>query len=705
MLASTALAFSQVGPKSITGGLTSCAQIDATGLNTVAINVAGTWTGTIQPQGALLGQAAFSLLVTPAASVTPQATITANGAFVVGVSGLSLFQVCGNTVTGTATVYLNGSSAFFSPGGSSGGGSTNAGLVISSSGITPPSPLATAACPTGEAPFMYGLNTSGNYQDLASWDTAGAPPTPIGQVTFCWPFIYNDTGTSVHTNRAFSVIHYAGNGGLINSTSNDDSAIMGILDNLGAGQNFHQLLTFYGENVLSGTPTFGGHAGGEVSTSVYRGNHTITASAITGGGGFYVYSGQFEHDGSAVMPSSTGVYHAYLTSNGGSGNMGNTQVSGYDCGGGFAGTETNWWATCYSAAPAAPLWPGISGLANVGYFSANYGTGASDYDLYMAGVNATGTAAGFNALTGPTTLGALAHAAAGMQLDIQGGGVIQTQTDTTTGNLNDVTLGTILNPGATKTGNVNMLLLNQTSSMTQAMSGRLRGININFQPQSTGLISRTEALNVGNFSSGTNNFGLSIGVLVDTETLTTGGTDAENDGIRVQTGAGGTGGTITNDYGVQVPAPSTAGTMTHHYGLWFGDQSTNTASRNPDGWAIFDSANSKWQVGRLSSVTNCAANGSAANPSVVTCGAATAGAFTCATNASTGTCTVNTTSITANSEVFIQPTAASAGLTCNATADAPTGPRFASLSAGTSFTINLGSFTTTAECFKYWIVN
>jgi len=109
------------------------------------------------------------------------------------------------------------------------------------------------------------------------------------------------------------------------------------------------------------------------------------------------------------------------------------------------------------------------------------------------------------------------------------------------------------------------------------------------------------------------------------------------------------------------------------------------------------------------STTNCAAAGSAANPSVAACTAAPSGSFSCATNASTGTCQVNTTIVTANSRIFVMPSAAEGtnlSVTCNTSSDTGlTAPRLASKSAGASFTINLGTFTTNPLCFNYWIVN
>ena len=107
--------------------------------------------------------------------------------------------------------------------------------------------------------------------------------------------------------------------------------------------------------------------------------------------------------------------------------------------------------------------------------------------------------------------------------------------------------------------------------------------------------------------------------------------------------------------------------------------------------------------------TKCAANGSGASPSAVACSTFHAGSFSCATNASTATCVVSTSAVTANSAVFVQPSSAAGSLlsvTCNTTSDTGlVSPRLASISAGTSFTINLGAFSANPLCFNYIIVN
>ena len=97
--------------KSITS--TQCASIGVDpSVAVIGIQVTGTWTGTLQPQGVIQGQAPFNVLVTPSNSQTTQGTVTGNGAYFALVAGYSDFLLCGNTVaSGTANVFLNISQA------------------------------------------------------------------------------------------------------------------------------------------------------------------------------------------------------------------------------------------------------------------------------------------------------------------------------------------------------------------------------------------------------------------------------------------------------------------------------------------------------------------------------------------------------------------------------------------------------------------
>lgn len=89
---------------------------------------------------------------------------------------------------------------------------------------------------------------------------------------------------------------------------------------------------------------------------------------------------------------------------------------------------------------------------------------------------------------------------------------------------------------------------------------------------------------------------------------------------------------------------------------------------------------------------NCIKSGTVANPSVVSCSSASAGIIYCNALASTHTCIVDTTAVTANSEIFITPNAADGAVlskTCSTTLTFGTAPILAAKAAATSFTINM----------------
>jgi len=106
--------------------------------------------------------------------------------------------------------------------------------------------------------------------------------------------------------------------------------------------------------------------------------------------------------------------------------------------------------------------------------------------------------------------------------------------------------------------------------------------------------------------------------------------------------------------------------------------------------------------------SNCQVKGTAASPSAVACGAAPAGAFTCDPAATGATCVVSTTAVTANSEITVQQVTYLNTLltvTCNTASVLPSGPLVTAISAGTSFTISLGTVMTNPGCFVYTIDN
>lgn len=141
MVALVASAFGQQFP--VTGTITGsqCKNLSVANRGTVAIQITGSWSGTIQPQVQLGSGGYVNWFVYPA-STTSQTTITANGVYQSNVAGFDNFQICGNTVTGTAAVQINASAqtARVQGGGGGGGGggipSNNAGQALVGTGGT-----------------------------------------------------------------------------------------------------------------------------------------------------------------------------------------------------------------------------------------------------------------------------------------------------------------------------------------------------------------------------------------------------------------------------------------------------------------------------------------------------------------------------------------------------------------------------------------
>lgn len=126
---------------------------------------------------------------------------------------------------------------------------------------------------------------------------------------------------------------------------------------------------------------------------------------------------------------------------------------------------------------------------------------------------------------------------------------------------------------------------------------------------------------------------------------------------------------------------------------------------------VFDANTGDVKAQSFSSNSNCAGVGTAASPSVASCGAATAGHFSCATNATGATCQVNTTAVTAASEIFVfesdtSATGTALGVTCNTSTNVlPASMILASQTASTGFVINLGTVTTNPACFSFHVIN
>lgn len=135
----------------------------------------------------------------------------------------------------------------------------------------------------------------------------------------------------------------------------------------------------------------------------------------------------------------------------------------------------------------------------------------------------------------------------------------------------------------------------------------------------------------------------------------------------------------------------------------FGFSGTTITAQLADG-----TAGGTFSASNYATVVNCAAVGTAANPSVASCTSATAGSVSCATGATT--CTVNTTGVTANSEIFISQredttTGTRLGVTCNVTPSTVNANAITAVVAGTSFSFALTAPVTNPDCFSYHIIN
>jgi len=120
------------------------------------------------------------------------------------------------------------------------------------------------------------------------------------------------------------------------------------------------------------------------------------------------------------------------------------------------------------------------------------------------------------------------------------------------------------------------------------------------------------------------------------------------------------------------------------------------------------SGNPAFQANSYQSKTNCSGVGTAANPSVASCTSAVFGSVSCST-ASGGNCQVNTTAVSASSQILVTQTANTTtgtrlGVTCNTTRSTLT-PIVTASTAGTSFTFTITAPTTNPACFDYLVFN
>jgi lysophospholipase L1-like esterase len=267
--------------------------IDALGdKSTVGIQVTGTWTGTLQPQVSLQGQAAANSQVVPSTSTTPQSTITGNGVFYANVGGAGQFCILGNTVaSGTATIFLNASKGVNASTLSFGGGSIASGTVGQPAVFTTGTAL-------GSTPFVV-QNTPGSFAGYLHNATNGN----IARIGLIGDSVTQGAGTTLYINQwaqrmmrsLQTQFGYAGSGFQSPYSSAgywNISAGCVTVNNLGPWQNvgttFNALYQCTGN---ANTATIGGGASGKIygdTLKVYYATFTDTGSgftvAVDGGG-------------------------------------------------------------------------------------------------------------------------------------------------------------------------------------------------------------------------------------------------------------------------------------------------------------------------------------------------------------------------------------------------------------------------------------
>jgi hypothetical protein len=337
-----------VGPISITSS--QCASIAVgSGNATVGIVVTGTWTGTLQPEVSVQGQAPANAQVTPSSSSTPTSTITGDGTYTASVAGMSTFSLCGNTVaSGTAVVFLNVSTASAGKGG--GGGASGGTLVNSIAALntaqTAPTGTVRTQCPSAINPFAWiQASDSSWYQQLGIDTTSTSIFSPNGVLTHCRLEYFNDTATTpqlgANQDDLLYVWHQLNPADAAN-TPGYGMYIHSQLSNSATG-NLGRVGGAYLEEFLEGNPS-------ELATSSDTGAFGIraqvtdqrtsnTGCASTGLCGPAV-GGSFTYFGNPTVLAIKG-YGVQANALAGAGNGGNTEISAVDAqlGGGTVGSS------------------------------------------------------------------------------------------------------------------------------------------------------------------------------------------------------------------------------------------------------------------------------------------------------------------------------------------------------------------------------
>jgi hypothetical protein len=311
---------------------------------------------------------------------------------------------------------------------------TSNGLVLEAGGTNAPSgTVNTSTCPTGDPLLGWTQRSTNNWQTQASIDETTLHGSTIGRVNLgCWGLDFNDSGARpiAGNNNFINVYHVWGNGG-VQPAGTNGAALSVFTINSGAQQDFSgagQLVNIYAENRMIGSGLLI-PSGPEPAISVIRGTlsdeRTNTTGLSGGSGGIFAISTNYEIHTAASYTSCggggcAGSYQSLVQAGAtpvATGNHGSDIVSGFFSKRDFgAATATNLAWAGFLVAATGTRFP-----TNYGVYISNLGTNAADFNFVSVGVNSAGTAAGFNALGGPTSLGlGVAQAASGFQLDVLG---------------------------------------------------------------------------------------------------------------------------------------------------------------------------------------------------------------------------------------------------------------------------------------------
>lgn len=500
------------------------------------------------------------------------------------------------------------------------------------------------------------------------------PLTP-GVFTFLSNFFINDDiNPPPISNTLVSIKHESGastSTGTSPGASVDDRALAIRIDNdLTTNPNYEQYLgqyneTFADNNAMTCGPISSGLPWGE---SCVAGVRALGADQRTAGANALTFEGIAGIAQSSAGSVSSGTTIAFAGVKGGAFSAVSSAMGANGYAGGFFGASNTGGGTGgsgYGVYIKAPTGRFNNPIANVGLFTEQFGNNNGDWNIFS---QSTATGNGHNYFGGPILFSQPFF-----------GSVVPSQL-------------------ATQTGSLSASLNSCSGATTWSYKLVPKDMAGGFAPASATIT--TGAAGCATLT------GSNFVQLVSTSSaysLASGETYGKYSFDVYRTVAGGT--PSTTGYIGNMPCNVAGGCTFNDTGLAVvippNDDPTTPPSYNTSG------RNAGFTQGDLNT---CQAVGTAASPSVASCSAATAGFVSCATNASGASCQVNTTAVTAHSQIELtQRTDTNAGtilaVTCNTTLDSAVKNAISAVSPGVSFTFNVGTIATNPECFSFTIRN